>query len=136
MFFSFAIDRRIKRQFSFYRGQLIHLFFPAISIAPLQSTTTQRSSAANHKSMSILAPSDPECGNTAFSGSTGFITSPQFPLTYAHNLNCLYSITGGQMNTVYLAFHAFHLEGASNEPSIDSCYSDWITVSSLKLCMH
>jgi len=87
--------------------------------------------------MSILVSSDPECGNASFSGSTGFIMSPRFPLSYAHNLNCLYSITGSQKNSIYLTFLSFSLEGTSNVLSIDSCYSDWVTVSNLNLhCMH
>src|SRR5678815_4249906 len=86
--------------------------------------------------MSVLAESDPECGNTSFSGPNGFITSPRFPLSYPHNLNCLYSITGGQRKTISLSFLSFDLEGTASAYSMDSCTSDWLTVSTLNLRMQ
>lgn len=83
--------------------------------------------------MSVLAQSDPECGNTTFSGPNGIIASPQFPLTYPHNLNCLYSITGGQKKAISLSFLSFRLDGRSNMNTRydDHCYGDWLTVCTL-----
>ena len=113
-----------------------HLFI----IAPLISirSNDREFFTKQYRTLSIFVRvvSDPECGNTSFSGPSGVITSPQFPLSYAHNLNCLYSITGGQQNSIFLSVLLLSLEGTSNTLSIDSCDHDWLKVSSLKLSIH
>ena len=87
-------------------------------------------------SMYVLAPSDPDCGNTSFSGPNGVITSPLLPLSYPHDLDCLYSITGVQSNAIALSFLSFSLDGRSRTVGTDYCFNDYVTVCGLELCIY
>jgi len=71
-----------------------------------------------------------ECGNTSFTGPTGVITSPKYPLTYPHGLNCTYSIEVDRTKTISFDFLSFELEGSIYSSMTEICNHDWLTVSS------
>src|SRR6218665_4163794 len=79
--------------------------------------------------ITIVYYSDEEFGNTSFTGPTGVITSPKFPLTYPHGLNCVYSIEVDRTKTISFDFLSFELEGSIYSSMTEICNHDWLTVS-------
>jgi len=65
-------------------------------------------------------------GYNFFSGPTGVVISPNFPLPYPSNTNCKYSIDIGRSNSVQLKFKHFELEAPK---ATGYCANDWLTVS-------
>lgn len=66
----------------------------------------------------IYGISSDECGNTSFVSSSGYITSPRFPLSYPIASNCIYDIEAGDRKAVTLRSLTFQLQGRSYEPLI------------------
>lgn len=48
-----------------------------------------------------------KCGSTSFTGSTGIVTSPRFPLSYPNGVDCVYSIDVDRTKAVSLDFLSF-----------------------------
>ncbi|XP_010605410.1 cubilin [Fukomys damarensis] len=65
------------------------------------------------------------CGYN-FTGSSGYIISPNFPKQYDNNMNCTYLIKGRHRSVVILTFKSFHLEARS--ALTGSCDSDGVRI--------
>ncbi|XP_005387022.1 PREDICTED: cubilin [Chinchilla lanigera] len=65
------------------------------------------------------------CGRN-FTGSSGYIISPNFPKQYDNNMNCTYIIRGGPHSMVLLTFVSLHLEARS--AATGYCDSDGLRI--------
>lgn len=63
------------------------------------------------------------CGNTLFTGSHGYVTSPSYPSEYGDNQNCTNIIYAEQPSHFYLRFIFFDV------PSCGTCECDWVEVN-------
>src|SRR6218665_2245896 len=77
----------------------------------------------------LVYVSDEDCGRTVFTGSTGIVTSPRFPLYHPRRLDCVYFFDVDRTKITTFTFISFNLEGISRDRSSDYCSHSWLTVS-------
>ena len=66
------------------------------------------------------------CGGT-YTQNMSTLTSPGFPGTYAHSVDCLYNVVSPENNVITLIFDLFDVEGIDNGGD-NICYFDWVEV--------
>ncbi|VDN03882.1 unnamed protein product [Thelazia callipaeda] len=59
--------------------------------------------------------------------SEGYLTSPNYPLTYPPNQDCLFNITASADLVIHLTFTHFHLEGHTQRSN--QCLNDYLVVT-------
>ena len=70
-----------------------------------------------------------ECGGQ-FEASSGVISSPGYPNSFAHRHSCTWTITAPPGRKVSLTFEDFDLEQPVTWDNRSTCQYDWIMVSS------
>ena len=69
-----------------------------------------------------------ECGGS-IEGTSGEISSPGYPNSFAHRHLCTWVITAPQGRAVTITFEDFDLEQPVSWANRSSCQYDWIMVS-------
>ncbi|KAJ8033457.1 CUB and sushi domain-containing protein 1 [Holothuria leucospilota] len=71
------------------------------------------------------------CGNTAFSGTSGTVTSPYYPNDYRNNCRCRYIITVTNPNRIRLQFHSLDFGDNTCQQDSIRVYDGQINFSAL-----
>ena len=72
-----------------------------------------------------------ECGGQ-LEASSGVISSPGYPNSFAHRHSCTWTITAPPGRKVALTFEDFDLEQPVTWGNRSTCQYDWIMVSTIK----
>lgn len=75
-----------------------------------------------------MYPNVSECGGR-IEGTSGEISSPGYPSSFAHRHSCTWVITAPQGRAVTITFEDFDLEQPVSWANRSSCQYDWIMVS-------